>query len=206
MAEFNGGGFPPRPWTVWQHKVFQRFGKPWAPNDYKAIPSMHFKIENGKPGFVFYINEPNGQPGAVVTAFAQADDFYSFLEAFEAVCHGKEEKVVIEFKTMFNGQQRLEQPMVISKLIVGINADKIIYISVAAKGKKQPIFEMLPSINVGFNGEQASKYCALGYIKRIRGAADTYLSLKVEEPPQKNKPMNQPSSRSTTDWETDVTF
>lgn len=101
--------------------------------------TFHFDIFKGNPRCVVYYNDDKTDP---VIARMEIDSFLAVLDLMEGLADGSlpGKMYKVECKHSFRGEEKLPKPEVINKVIVGLDKEDRMYITVVQDGLEPIIF------------------------------------------------------------------
>lgn len=188
MSDYQGQ----RPaWTIWNHNKLRLQGEKWEGE--KGRPSLHYKMVNNNPRFNIY---PNKEGQSKPVPFAA--DFHISNQVFELVkmvaAETENSRYSFSIKAMWQYGKKLDQPTVVSKIIVGRDSTGVIYIAFQERNKDLYKFPFLPSFFAEIedsNGEPlnkaaASNLVAIAWATGFQNMTAAYMVVEGKEPPKRD--------------------
>lgn len=167
-----------------------------APNSKGKRAGLLWQLINNNPRIVVYTNDPDDQADyGKITAALDAPTFFAFLNLIDNAikAEGEYKEKIDNANYTWPGGKRSETPSVVSSLIVGKDADGLIWISVSAPRRPQIKF---PFINPEFHNffhrdgspyekAEVSAIMAKSYLDILRGMMAQLLVTEYVEPKPK---------------------
>ena len=167
-----------------------------APNSKGKRAGLLWQLINNNPRIVVYTNDPDDQIDyGKITAALDAPTFFAFLNLIENAIKatGEFKEKIDNMNFTWPGGKRSETPSVVSSLIVGKDADGLIWISVSAPRRPQIKFPFInPEFHNFFHRDgspyekgEVSAIMAKSYLDILRGLMAQLLVTEYVEPKPK---------------------
>lgn len=212
------GNIPQRQMNALDHRQLKLYAK--KPENATGAPTLTFKFVNNIPRINLYTNVESDNNRGMVSLQLEAPHFYSFLDAWESVANGKEEKVAIEVKkyTFFKGQ-RSEERRVIGRLVVGREDNGAVFVGLISNNVTPVKFIPGGGFEITYRNKdgdemsqkEVSERVSRGWISNLRNyvaaVADThYIHKEAKRPPNQQRQQQSPNSQPSNNYDDDVAF
>jgi len=215
--------FPKPPWDIFDLAKLKLKGKPWSRDD-NAAPNCTVKVHNGNPRFRLYMNNTPGSTNSKTVAVAPFI-FSQMLETVKLVAENTAtDKYTFDIKESYMGGQKLDKPMVTSRVTIGRDTEGYVYLAFSFKGEKDPaifLFQddyfasLQDATGESLNVSLCSSLMAKGWARLMENMFAIFLVTQTKDPEAgKEKQSNAGSSNSSysktkpadAGWDDDVSF
>lgn len=119
-----------------------------APNAAGKFAGMNIRLHNNNFRIQVYTNDPNDPKQGAITAAMEPYAFSMMLAALEEAiaAPGEYRNFIDNTGYKFIGGKRGDKPEVLSRTVIGKDADGVLYISVVEGGRPNVKFPLLPSM------------------------------------------------------------
>lgn len=127
----------------------------------KKKPTLAVKVYQNNPRLEVRTNVPNDKDFGRITAALNSITFFAMLDLIHKVSMGAmDTKYSINNNSMYINGQKMDQPTLATRIIVGKDKEGVTYIAVTAKDRPMIKFELMPNewhYLHGPDGQPASK-------------------------------------------------